>query len=45
MENQRINEMEDFWLIQYQKLLDKKPKSILEAVCIQCILDNYRTFF
>lgn len=37
MENQRINEMGDFWLIQYQKLLDKKPKSIIEAVSIQCI--------
>lgn len=31
MESQRLNEMEDFWLIQYQKLMDRKPKSIAAA--------------
>lgn len=37
MEKQRIDEMEDFWLIQFQKLLDRKPKTIIEAVSIHRI--------
>ncbi|GIY68414.1 e3 ubiquitin-protein ligase LRSAM1 [Caerostris extrusa] len=31
MELKREHEMEDFWLIQYQKLLDRKPKGVVAA--------------
>ncbi|PRD30960.1 UNVERIFIED_CONTAM: E3 ubiquitin-protein ligase LRSAM1 [Trichonephila clavipes] len=31
MELQCAHEMEDFWLIQYQKLLDRKPKGVAAA--------------
>ncbi|CAL1262932.1 unnamed protein product [Larinioides sclopetarius] len=31
MELKRAQEMEDFWLIQYQKLLDRKPKGVIAA--------------
>ena len=31
METQRVEEQENYWLIQYQKLLDSKPKGLEEA--------------
>ncbi|XP_054716280.1 E3 ubiquitin-protein ligase LRSAM1-like [Uloborus diversus] len=31
MELKRADEMKDFWLIQYQKLLDSKPKGVVDA--------------
>ncbi|XP_055933582.1 E3 ubiquitin-protein ligase LRSAM1-like isoform X2 [Argiope bruennichi] len=31
MELKRAQEIEDFWLIQYQKLLDRKPKGVIGA--------------
>lgn len=45
MEQQRVNEMEDFWLIQYQKLMDRKPMSVmnLEAEidpAVRCVLED-----
>ena len=31
METTRVEEQENYWLIQYQKLLDSKPKGLEEA--------------
>jgi len=31
METQRVEEQENYWLIQYQKLLDSKPKGVEQA--------------
>ena len=31
METSRVEEQENYWLIQYQKLLDSKPKGLEEA--------------
>lgn len=33
MEHKREADVEDYWLIQYQRLLEKKPNSLLEKQC------------
>lgn len=33
MEAMREDERKDFWLVQYQKLMDTKPVSLVEEVC------------
>lgn len=32
MEQRRDNEIKDYWLIQYQRLLDAKPQILIEMV-------------
>ena len=34
MEQQRENDQVDFWLVQYQRLLDSKPQVLLQKVRI-----------
>ena len=34
MEHKRETDIEDYWLIQYQRLLESKPSSLLEKVRI-----------
>lgn len=38
MEHKRETDIEDYWLIQYQRLLESKPTSLLEKVRIFCCL-------
>ena len=38
MEHKREADVEDYWLIQYQRLLESKPNSLLEKVRIFCLL-------
>ena len=45
MEHKRETDIEDYWLIQYQRLLESKPLTLLEKVCVlsyvfsnQCII-------
>lgn len=33
MEHKRETDIEDYWLIQYQRLLESKPLTLLEKVC------------
>ena len=35
MEHKREADIEDYWLIQYQRLLESKPQTLLEKVAIQ----------
>jgi len=44
MEQQRENDQVDFWLIQYQRLLDTKPQILLQKVCKQLIAFTTLTF-
>ena len=37
MEHKREADVEDYWLIQYQRLLEKKPNSLLEKVHISSV--------
>lgn len=37
MEHKREADVEDYWLIQYQRLLEKKPNSLLEKVRISSV--------
>ncbi|XP_032240848.1 E3 ubiquitin-protein ligase LRSAM1 isoform X2 [Nematostella vectensis] len=39
MEERRVTDVEDYWLIQYQRLLDSKPQSLLEKECDHVIAD------
>ena len=32
MEAQRMADQEDYWLIQYQRLMDRKPQSLIDQV-------------
>ena len=34
MEHKRETDIEDYWLIQYQRLLESKPLTLLEKVCV-----------
>ena len=35
MEHKREADIEDYWLIQYQRLLESKPQTLLEKVALQ----------
>ena len=35
MEHKREADIEDYWLIQYQRLLESEPQTLLEKVPIQ----------
>ncbi|KAK2567181.1 E3 ubiquitin-protein ligase LRSAM1 [Acropora cervicornis] len=39
MEHKREADVEDYWLIQYQRLLEKKPNSLLEKQCDSPLLE------
>lgn len=39
MEHKREADVEDYWLIQYQRLLESKPNSLLEKQCDSVIFD------
>ena len=41
MEHKREEDVEDYWLIQYQRLLEKKPNSLLEKVHILSVFHSY----
>lgn len=55
MERKRLDEVKDFWFIQYQKLLDRKPAELIDAelkmdplvraVVIDAGASDYLTFF
>ena len=34
MEEQRLQDQTDYWLVQYQRLMDKKPQALVDQVCI-----------
>lgn len=36
MEHKRETDIEDYWLIQYQRLLESKPRTLLEKVDFVC---------
>ena len=35
METKRVEDEQDYWLIQYQRLLDKKPESLINQVSLK----------
>jgi len=53
LEKRRESNVEDYWLIQYQRLLDNKPVSLLEKECDQEVVsllkeanaDDYAALF
>ena len=34
MEEQRVANQAGYWLAQYQRLLDSKPQSLIDQVCV-----------
>ena len=34
MEQQKEDSQIDYWLIQYQRLMDRKPQSLVNQVCV-----------
>ena len=38
MEAQRQEDQDDYWLIQYQRLMDRKPQSLIDQVSLNFIL-------
>ena len=34
MEQQKEDGQTDYWLVQYQRLMDQKPQSLIDRVCI-----------
>ena len=37
MEQQREDGQTDYWLVQYQRLLDKKPQALIDKVGCVCV--------
>ena len=35
MEDQRLNTQTDYWLVQYQRLMDRKPEGLINRVNTQ----------
>ena len=42
MEHKRETDVEDYWLIQYQRLLESKPVTLLEKVRSPLYFDEYQ---
>ncbi|CAH1786507.1 unnamed protein product [Owenia fusiformis] len=55
MEQQRLNDQKDYWLVQYQRLMDRKPQSLLDEesslelavvdILVQAKADDYIPLF
>lgn len=34
MEEQRLQDQTDYWLVQYQRLMDRKPQALIDQVSV-----------